>query len=261
MRQFEDLDLLVRRADARSAIDVLEAEGYQTQMRFNDLQEQAYVRSRTESVVFGSGGRMVVDLHWQILPAPFLTEPNEALLWERSRRATLQGAAVTTLSDDDLFLFLCVHGAKHGWDKVGRIADVAAWLRKNSETDWPAALERAGKAGKRRAVLVAMRLANRLLGAPMPEIAVRQAQDDERVGALAAEAMERVTRRATGTGRQRGDWAFTLGVLDRARDRVAFVCDLLAPTGTEIGMLHPAAAAVLQSITRSAGCACCGSTR
>ena len=233
MRQFEDLDLLVKRTDAIAAMRALEAEGFRPQEAFSGRQEEALVRFRTERNYYRGAERLWVDLHWELLPAPFAVERDPGVLWVRAQTVTVQGAAIKTLSGEDSFLFLCVHGAKHGWDKAGRAADVAAWLRKNPRADWTSILERAGKAGKRRAVQVAVGLANRLLGAPVPEAA----RGDQAVERLVDEAIARLEGRERGKGRQRGDWAFALGVLERVRDKAVFVCGLLAPTGSEIRVL------------------------
>ena len=232
MRQFEDLDLFVKRTDAIAAMRALEAEGFQPQEAFNGRQEEALVRFRTERNYYRGAERLWVDLHWELLPPPFEIERDPEALWARAQTSTVQDAPVTTLSDGDAFLFLCVHGAKHGWDKVGRVADVAAWLRKNPGADWGAILERADKAGKRRAVRVAVGLANRLLEASWPEAA----RGDQAVERLADEAIARLEGREMGEGRQRGDWAFALDILEAPGNRLRFVASLLSPTGAELRM-------------------------
>ena len=43
-----------------------------------------------------------------------------------------QGRSLRTLARDELFAYLCVHGASSGWFRLKWIADLAAWLGGNS---------------------------------------------------------------------------------------------------------------------------------
>jgi hypothetical protein len=50
-------------------------------------------------------------------------------LWERLEPIDLVGTAVLGLPLEDVLLFLCLHGFKHGWERVGWICDVTELLR------------------------------------------------------------------------------------------------------------------------------------
>src|SRR6185437_16691088 len=95
-------------------------------------------------------------------------------LWRRAVRIELEGAAVLTLAPADHLLYLCAHGAKHGWQALGGICDLAELIRASSRTssptssptlsiDWDELSVRAERAGARRALGLGVMLAHELL--------------------------------------------------------------------------------------------------
>ena len=60
--------------------------------------------------------------------------------WESLRTVTLAGRRVHTLAPEPLLLFLCSHGAKHMFERLGWICDVARFLIVTPDLDWPAIL-------------------------------------------------------------------------------------------------------------------------
>ncbi len=228
-RQFADLDFLVRRSDAARAMHALRETGLQPMFNLGPIQEQALIRFQTERFFLRAEDRLCIDLHWQILPEPFQFEPDEDALWSRGRRRPFQGVEVGVLSDEDLLLFLCAHGAKHGWSRLNLLCDVRAWLLEHPAPDWNAILARADRAGKRRLVLTALRLANRVLDAPLPV----QVPDD--VEPAAAAAMEYLFRNRPNQEEKRKQRAVQALCLTRFRDRHRLSWDpVFSVTGLDI---------------------------
>src|SRR5262249_9296279 len=73
------------------------------------------------------GTNMKVELHWRLLLNPhFITKTP---VWTTSRTIELTtGAELRTLNDDDLFAYLCAHGASHWWNRLQWLADIGALL-------------------------------------------------------------------------------------------------------------------------------------
>src|SRR5205807_1206172 len=68
MREFGDLDVLVRPADVPRAITTLRDLGYEQNLQLSRRQEKAYLRSGYE-YVFGRGAECnLVELQWNVLP-------------------------------------------------------------------------------------------------------------------------------------------------------------------------------------------------
>lgn len=246
LRQFSDLDLLVRPRDVQAATRILLSEGYQPQFQLDDLQERTLTRFRTERCFIRAGDRSVVDLHWQLLPRFFSFEEDD-LLWSRS----VDSANVRTLGREDLFLFLCVHGAKHGWDQLALVCDLAEMIRAGRGMDWAGALARAEARGKTRMVALGLELVRQVLGVTS-SVAVRV---DQKTSRLVDECRARLEE---GVGAQKpgssAKWSLAWRMLEGAGDRLAYAADLtMIPTGVDCervrlpGWLFPAYYLVRQS--------------
>ena len=64
LRQFTDLDLLVRQEDALRAREILLGNGYRTDLQLNTRWEEAYLHGYDEFVLYSPHGYPLVELHW-----------------------------------------------------------------------------------------------------------------------------------------------------------------------------------------------------
>ena len=64
-----------------------------------------------------------VEIHWR-LNAEMGKEPPFEELWERRRRSLLTPQPVYMPGREDLFLYLALHGARHGWFRLRWLADI-----------------------------------------------------------------------------------------------------------------------------------------
>ena len=81
----------------------------------------------------------VVELHHRITDNPNLLAIDFATLWNEREEVRLGDFAVATLPRHSLPLYLCVHGAVHGWTRLDWLMDFAAALRQAESIDAVAA--------------------------------------------------------------------------------------------------------------------------
>jgi hypothetical protein len=129
LRQCGDLDILVPQRHVLQAKESLISEGYRPMRQFGDAQEAAHLQSFHAYSLVREDGRAAVDLHWTVMPSYFAVPLDPKGLWERLEPIDLMGTAVLSLPLEDVRLFLCIHGFKHGWERLGWICDVAELLR------------------------------------------------------------------------------------------------------------------------------------
>jgi len=136
LRQFNDLDILVRARDAFSARNLLISSGYRPEIGLNDSQYKAYAKSKNSLPFISHDGKIAVDLHWEmtgrysLLPFDFETLENRAV------NASLAGKQIEHLCPEDLLLYLCHHGALHCWWQIEMICSVAELVRSHADMDW-----------------------------------------------------------------------------------------------------------------------------
>lgn len=187
LRQFGDIDLLVRPDDAYAAAEALLADGYEAHSR-DGLRDIERLSARQEQFV-KPGRPGFVELHWRLMPSFFDYGPDEKAIWGRASRVPLMDGHVLTLCDRDTTLFLCAHGAKHGWPALQLVGDVAAMIQRG--IDWDATIAEARAAGSIPILMLGVRLAQDVLGCDLPAEISRMAAADRAVGA----SVERVKAR------------------------------------------------------------------
>jgi hypothetical protein len=202
LRQFNDLDLLVHKKDLGAAVAALVADGFCTRTVSKRIHPERF--SAWEITLGRERGLFEVDLHWRLSPPYFPFTPEGDELWTRAVQVELKGARVSTLGPEDLILFLCAHGAKHGWQSLSCVCDVAQAVRAH-QCDWERLVARAGSLGGLRILWLGLLLAHDLLDAAIP---------GELIDAARAEAA--VVRAALGFRRYLGGLAVSgPGLLQR----------------------------------------------
>jgi hypothetical protein len=153
-------------------------------------------------------------------------------------RVPLLGGALSTLSAEDLLLALCVHGAKHLWERLAWVCDVAGLVNSHAGLDWRAVFERASAARVERMLLLGLGLARGLAGASLPEKVWRKVLEDEAVARLSADAAARMF---DGDGHAPAGFlrsvGFNLRARRRARERLRYFRFILTPTDGDLAAL------------------------
>jgi putative nucleotidyltransferase-like protein len=230
LRQFVDLDILVRQSDLPRVAEILTAERYLSPHSRREGLATNYFQE-CEDAFFSAGGMGAVDVHWKVTPRSFRFAPAEESFWRRARAVELESGTVTAIAPEDLLLYICVHAAKHGWVQLGSICDVAETIRARPPIDLMAILDEATTLGSRRMFLTGILLAHELVGAPVPDDLVAIARHDRAVRALA----DRVARQMfSGATQGRADfdpWAVPIRSIESTHARIHYVVHrTLAPT-------------------------------
>ncbi len=224
LREFCDLDLLVKREDVSRTEAILKSCGYAAS--FQDPEYRHVFLSHHRQYLFRHQQTgLYVDLHWE-LPSKGMRFPlRSAEVWQHLELLSLEGRAVPVLCRQDLALYLAAHGAKEGWRSLGWLCDYALLLRKNPDLDWTVLLKRAEQAHCSRVLLLALYLANLLLDAPAPSDLIDRARGDVAVQKMAARAQSN-TLRSTPAGEVETFLA-GLGSHERLRHRISAIAALL----------------------------------
>ncbi|HSP54534.1 MAG TPA: nucleotidyltransferase family protein, partial [Dehalococcoidia bacterium] len=177
LRQFGDLDVLLHEKDIARAKDLLIANGYRPAFDMTTAQEAATLRHHCEYLLVSDSSRVVVELHWRIIPTWFPFPLNGTQLLGRLTDASLGSVSAPSVTPEDLLLIICAHSTKHMWTKLAWICDVAEVLRASPDLDWVLLMRRARQLGGERMLFLGLRLAHDLLDAPLPEDILSRAAD------------------------------------------------------------------------------------
>ena len=165
-----DVDLLVDPGSVEAASAVLEEAGYRLAIPRGP---KARDRLRLwhdhwkESVWVKAEGEVHVELHTRLADNPqLLTEVGPA-----SRRVPVEvapGRTLPTLGTDELFAYLCVHGASSAWFRLKWIADVGALIGGFEPAEVERLYRRSQALGAGRSAAQALLLCERLFGTALP---------------------------------------------------------------------------------------------
>jgi hypothetical protein len=168
LRQFADLDIIVPVEDVARAKALLVSRGYRPERVMSEEQLRAFISTEKDITLLRDDQGINLEIHWGITTANDPISIRPQWLWEDLRPWAVAGRPVRTHSSEDLLLILCVHGAKHGWERLAWLCDVAEIVRSPGRLDWNRALERARRNGADRILYLGLALARDLLGAELP---------------------------------------------------------------------------------------------
>src|SRR5262249_7689741 len=108
-----------------------------------------------------------VELHWRLFLNPHVMAESSFLAASRVVHLS-KAAGVRTLGEDDLFAYLCMHGALHWWNRLKWLADVNALLASTPEMGVKRLIQAAERKGAGRAAAQALLLCQKLFQTPLP---------------------------------------------------------------------------------------------
>jgi len=184
LRQFLDLDILVRKPDVPKVRNLLCDEGFRPEPEIARGREAAWLKFDC-SGAFIDGTDLVFDMHWDFVPGHSSLDTGVNDSWSRVQPTMLGAKQIMTLGVEDHLLALCFHGFTHDWERLGWISDVAGLINRQAEIDWEVLAQRAAKLGAVRILSLGLFLANDLLNAPLAPDILQMVRQDATVGRLA----------------------------------------------------------------------------
>lgn len=227
LREFDDLDLLVRPAQHIRALAALREAGYRSALGFPEGRASRFLLHYEETFL-SPRNEAVIDLHWHLNPPYFDYAPNADDLLARSRPLPIGERQVPAMAPADCVLTLCVHSTRHGWPRLDWLSDLARMIVAQP-IDWEALTAGAQHLGCRRMLLVGLALAARLLDAGVPQALLDLATADSAVRLNVRRIERMLLSGAAPRGGLRADLLIPLRLLERHRARFC-LARLCAPT-------------------------------
>jgi hypothetical protein len=230
LREFGDLDILVRKKDICRARDLMLSHGYRLAPDFQ--RAMAWIHPPAAGIYPFSAptdAHSRVEIHVELEPWFFRFNTDEVL--DRAQPSSLAGERIWTLSPEDSLLLLCVHGTKHWWYCLDLICGVAEFIR-IARLDWQVALDRARRQGCARMLLLGLLLAQNLMGAALGHEAEAAMHSDSAVASLAARVQDHLFSKPAGARDVLHIPLMHLQSRERIRDRAGYCCRGAADAGT-----------------------------
>jgi hypothetical protein len=228
LRQFDDLDIIIRHRDLAGASEVLASLGYHDQFP-QKTSPGAPVPG--EYSFMHEAGRSRLELHTERTMRHFPVPIDLDAFRSRLAPVSLNGRDLYTFSAEDALLFLCVHGCKDFWGRLAWVADVAELAQIEHGIDWEAAFGTARRLGAERMLDLGLCLAVNLLDASLPETIVRRLRSNRACGMLATSVRQWLL----------GDSPAAMGIVQRSLYRMRMTEKPLAGVRYWFRLAHRAA--------------------
>jgi Uncharacterised nucleotidyltransferase len=166
----QDIDLLVPFETLPAATALMARAGYRRfdpPAEVNESQLRLLLPLRKDLGFLHKETGLRVELHWRLFLNPYAMA--ESSFMPASRVVPLSATqGLRTLGEEDLFAYLCMHGALHWWNRLKWLADINALLSAAPEGSVEHLVRAAQARGAGRAATQAMLLCRRLLRTPLP---------------------------------------------------------------------------------------------
>lgn len=175
VRSYVDVDLLLRHRDIQSATQRMLAMGFDSNV------PEAAIRAGKipgEYLFKRPGTQRIVEIHTERTFRYYPKAMRMEELFARKRQMLLDSREVPALSLEDELVLNCVHGAKHCWERLMWVADVAAVVTRHPEIDWKKARQAAADVFAERMLRVGILLGVELFGLAPPAAMAEDLQRD-----------------------------------------------------------------------------------
>lgn len=165
-----DIDILVAPADVRAAHNVLEELGYRATRPLRDLPDYRLgllIAAGKELVMINDENGLMLELHWKLAYNRFLLKSIDVR--SEAQLVHIGSTSVSTLNHEELFVYLCAHGAQHAWARLKWLADAAALLTSSSPDTIVRLYRRAQNEGAGLCAGQCLLLSKHLLGLEIPQ--------------------------------------------------------------------------------------------
>ena len=219
LRQFGDLDILVRKKDILRVKEFLINRAFKSTLELTNSQQAALLRFDS-AYTFANERGVMLDVHWDFVERHFAFDIEVDRLWERLEPVTISGKEILTLSSEDLLLILCLHGFTHLWERLGWICDVASLIDSRKDLNWQLVLDNATSLGARRILSLGLFLANDMLGASIPAEVSTSLPPDARVKKLSSQVREQLFIGRNASAGMFAEAATVVNLRERRSDRL-----------------------------------------
>jgi len=131
-RQYVDLDILVDKSLLIKTQDILESNNYFQKYKLEEYQKEK-LKDVVHDISFTNKKNNVdIELHWTLSSGEFFIDLEKLNYLEDIKKYYINNSEVNIFLNEKLFIYLCVHGYKHLWERIEWLVDIYYLLEKNN---------------------------------------------------------------------------------------------------------------------------------
>jgi len=172
LRQYGDLDILVDKKDAYIAGKLMCENGHNAIVPLNILQNSTYLNVAKDFCLVKERGGVYTELHWRLFEKKFNIIIPASVKGE-FQNVSINNFSIRTFPTELLLVYLCLHGSKHGWERISWICDIDRLLR-SSRIDWGKSIDIAEDSHSNSSFYLGLNLCSSLFQTPIPDSVIKR---------------------------------------------------------------------------------------
>ena len=221
LRQYVDIDILVDENDAFQAGKLMSENGHIAILPLNIMRNKTCLHAAKDFSLMSKGG-VHTELHWRLFEKKFNISIMSCAKEKKCQAVSINGKTVRTLQNELLLVYLCLHGAKHAFERIEWICDIDRFIR-NTEVHWDNAIDIAEQSHSKRSFYLGLSLAHTLLHTTIPEELTTRIEKED-IQMLQTMTLEKMTNRKERTDfeKNRETFEYQSKLFDTKADMLRF---------------------------------------
>ncbi len=167
LRQYSDLDILVDEGNAYRAGKLMLENRHTSVLPLSILSNKTCLHTAKDFSLMSESGAVHTELHWRLFEKKYNISLLSCAVENKCQTVKINGKIIRTLQNELLLVYLCLHGAKHAFERIEWICDIDRLIR-SSEINWEAAIAIAEQSHAKRSFYLGLSLAHHLFQTPLP---------------------------------------------------------------------------------------------
>lgn len=228
LRQYGDLDILIRKKDIAKTIALLTKDEYIPEIHLPEATQKMFFACVN---VIGLEKTTRIEIHWELVSKNYAINWEESELWIASNTININGTLIPMLSYNTHLLYLCAHGSKHLFERLEWVSDIDRFIRENPALAWQSLFEDAQSKGIERMLLLGLFLCHKLLATPLPENISTRVVSDPAVAKLGNHIIKLHFSTSNTSGKSYGTFRLLYQMREKLADQLSFTYrGIFAPT-------------------------------
>lgn len=168
LRQYGDLDILVKKENIYKIDSLLKDLGYQRLLKLTPIQEKVYIQNSQDLGFYHPKSAVLFEMHWSLLNEDYPLKINLDTIWKTPQTININQQKIKTFPTEELLMYLCIHGSKHLWERIEWIKDIDLLIRKE-DIDWEKIIKKIDGSGFEVMIYLGLSLSMQLFNTPLPK--------------------------------------------------------------------------------------------
>lgn len=234
LRPFGDLDILVSKEKLNKAVSILMEKGYEHIFNYTDKQAVLYKQSAfylkdqdMHYSFYNPVKKINIELHWALMPGQYSFSQDVDEIFYNSVSVSHDMGNFKIPCDEDLIVYLSLHGSKHFWSRLIWIYDVAVFISKKNDVNWELVIARSEELNCQRMLLSTVCLSCKMFDVSLPNIIKKYLSGDRHAEALADQVLNNYSKIYDPEVMENENKRFFLSSMDSYYDKFLFVTGLI----------------------------------